>query len=63
MSTSRVQQPPICPHCAKPVTGTADNGIGRTYHGACWNIVHPPQGGPLHPQSHDELVQDGLENP
>lgn len=60
---SRVQQPPLCAHCGQPVHGTADNGDGRLYHAACYRILHPPQGGPLHPQSHDDQVNDGLEKP
>jgi hypothetical protein len=60
---SRVAQPPRCAYCAQVVEGVADNGEGRTYHGNCYRELHPPQGGPIHTQSHDDQVRDGLEKP
>lgn len=53
-----------CAHCGRPVTYLAASEISfPIYHGDCWRIVHPPQGGAIHLMSHEERIQEGLERP
>lgn len=63
-SSNRVQNPPVCRHCGQPVQeASANSDTERWYHGDCYVEAHRLEPGPVALQSHDDLVQDGLERP
>jgi hypothetical protein len=59
-----VVNPPPCRHCGEPVLGVNENSdTEKWYHGDCYREHANLTPGPVAPQSHDELVTDGLEWP
>lgn len=63
-ATPQSVQPPLCRYCDQPIPQVAANTADeRWYHGDCYRERDKLEPGPIALQSHDDLVQDGLEYP